>query len=68
MVQGEVKKMLSYGVNVNKKEVDMFQTPIGKVKSLHEMLYLHSGATEYDEDYGVKKYQPDEVDMGDIGF
>ena len=68
LVQGEVKKMLSYGVNVNKKEVDMFQTPIGKVKSLHEMIYLPSGAIEYDEDYGVKKYQPDEVDMGDIGF
>jgi len=68
LIQAQVKKMLKYGVNVNKKEVDMFQTPIGKVKSLHEMLYLHSGATEYDEDYGVKKYQPDEVDMGDIGF
>jgi len=68
LVQGEVKKMLSYGVNVNKKEVEKFMTPIDKVKSLHEMIYLPAGAVEYDIDYGVKKYQPDEVDMGDIGF
>ncbi len=68
LIQAQVKKMLKYGVNVNKKEVDMFQTPIGEVKSLHEMIYLPSGATEYDEEYGIKKYKPDELDMGDIGF
>jgi CRISPR-associated endonuclease/helicase Cas3 len=68
LIQAQVKKMLKYGVNVNKKEVDMFQTPIGKVKSLHEMIYLPSGAMEYDEEYGIKKYKPDELDMGDIGF
>ena len=68
LIQAQVKKMLQYGVNVNKKEMDMFQTPIGKVKSLHEMIYLPSGAMEYDEEYGVKKYKPDALDMGDIGF
>jgi len=68
LIQAQVKKMLKYGVNVNKKEVDMFQTPIGKVKSLHEMIYLPSGAREYDTEYGIKKYKPDELDMGDIGF
>lgn len=68
LTQSVVKKLLKYGVNVNKKEIDNFETPIGKVKYLYEMIYLPSGATEYDEDYGVKKYQPDEVDMGDIGF
>jgi len=68
LIQAQVKKMLKYGVNVNKKELDMFQTPIGKVKSLHEMIYLSSGAMEYDEEYGIKKYKPDELDMGDIGF
>jgi len=68
LTQGVVKKLLKFGVNVNKKEIDDFETPIGKIKYLYEMIYLPSGAIEYDEDYGVKKYQPDEVDMGDIGF
>ncbi|MFK5975854.1 MAG: CRISPR-associated helicase Cas3' [Sulfurovum sp.] len=66
--QSVVKKLLKYGVNVNKKEVEQFATPIGKVKYLHEMIYLPSGADEYSCEYGVKKYKPDELDASDIGF
>ena len=68
LVQSQVKKMLQYGVNVNKKEVDKFITPISKVKYLHEMIYLSSGAVEYDERYGIKKYILDDLDMSDVGF
>jgi CRISPR-associated endonuclease/helicase Cas3 len=68
LVQGEVKRMLQYGVNVNKKEIEKFMTPIDKVKSLHEMIYLPAGAVEYDERYGVKKYTLDDLDMSDVGF
>jgi len=57
LIAKEVKKMLQYGVNVNKKEIDKFSTPIDKVKTLHEMIYLPAGAIEYNKDYGVKKYQ-----------
>jgi len=67
LVQGEVKKMLQYGVNVNKKEIEKFMTPINRVKSLHEMIYLSAGAVEYDERYGIKKYHL-EVNEEDIGF
>ena len=68
LVQSQVKKMLQYGVNVNKKEIEKFMTPIDKVKSLHEMIYLSSGAVEYDERYGIKKYILDDLDMSDVGF
>jgi len=54
--QSVVKKLLKYGVNVNKKEIDSFATPIGKIKYLHEMIYLPYGADEYDNNYGVKKF------------
>jgi len=68
LVQSQVKKMLQHGVNVNKKEVEKFMTPISRVKYLHEMIYLSAGAVEYDERYGIKKYISDELDMSDIGF
>ena len=68
LIQAEVKKMLQYGVNVVKKEIDSFQTPIDEVKSLHEMLYLPVGAEEYSCDYGIKKFKLDEVEAEDIGF
>jgi len=67
LVQGEVKKMLQYGVNVNKKEIEKFMTSINKVKSLHEMIYLPAGAIEYDKKYGIKKYHL-ELNEEDIGF
>ena len=66
--QSVIKKLLKYGVNVNKKEVEQFATPIGKVKYLHEMIYLPSGADEYSDEYGVKKYKPDELEASDIGL
>jgi len=66
--QGIIKELLQYGVNVNKKEIEAFATPIGKVKYLYEMLYLPVGAIEYCSDYGVKKYYPDKVVATDIGF
>lgn len=68
LIQREVKKMLKYGVNVNKKDIEKFTTPIGSVKSLHEMIFLPSGAKEYSSEYGIIKYKSDEVDMIDIGF
>lgn len=68
LTQSVVKKLLKYGVNVNKKEIDDFATPIEKIKYLHEMIYLPSGAEEYSCEYGVKKYKPDELDANDIGF
>jgi len=68
LVQSQVKKMLQYGVNVNRKEVQKFRTPISEVKYLHEMRYLSAGADEYDEKYGIKKYIPDDLDMSDVGF
>ncbi len=68
LTQSVVKKLLKYGVNVNKKEIDNFATPIGKVKYLHEMIYLPSGADEYSDEYGVKKYKPDELEASDIGL
>ena len=68
LTQSVVKKLLKFGVNVNKKEIDSFGTPIGKVKYLHEMIYLPSGAGEYSCEYGVKKYKPNELDASDIGF
>jgi len=55
--QGVVKKLLQYGVNVSKKDIDKFKTNCNKVKYLFEMLYLPYGAPEYDILYGVKKYQ-----------
>jgi CRISPR-associated endonuclease/helicase Cas3 len=67
LVQSQVKKMLQYGVNVNTKEIEQFMTPIDKVKSLHEMIYLPAGAMEYNERYGVKKYQL-ELEDSDMGF
>jgi len=67
LIQGEMKKMLEYGVNVSKKDIEQFATPIDMVKSLHEMIYLPAGANEYDERYGVKKYQL-ELDASDLGF
>jgi hypothetical protein len=63
-----LEKLLKFGVNVNKKEIKEFGIFIPKIKYLHEMSYLPSGAEGYDNNYGVKKYKPDEVDMGDIGF
>ena len=68
LTQSVVKKLLKFGVNVNKKEIKEFGIFIPKIKYLHEMSYLPSGAEGYDNNYGVKKYKPDEVDMGDIGF
>ncbi|MCH9741526.1 MAG: CRISPR-associated helicase Cas3', partial [Epsilonproteobacteria bacterium] len=68
LIQGEVKKMLKHGVNVNKKDIEKFATPIGNVKSLHEMIFLPAGAVEYSHSYGVKKYKPDELEASDIGF
>ncbi len=68
LVQSVVKRLMQYGVNVNKKEIEAFATPIGKVKYLYEILYLPAGAIEYNGDYGVKKYQPDEINASDIGL
>ncbi|MEA2046963.1 MAG: CRISPR-associated helicase Cas3' [Campylobacterota bacterium] len=68
LTQSVVKKLLKFGVNVVKKEIDSFSTPIGKVKYLYEMIYLPCGAEEYSYEYGVKKYRPDEVKPSDIGF
>jgi len=62
LIQAQVKKMLLYGVNINTKEIEQFQTPIGQIKSLYEMIYLPSGAREYNKDYGIEKYKTDEVD------
>lgn len=67
LLQAEVKKMLKHGVNVSKKEIDDFDTPIDRVKYLHEMIYLPAGANEYDNRYGIKKYQF-ELEPSDIGF
>ena len=68
LIPAQVKKMLQYGVNVSKKDKESFGTPIIEVKSLHKMIYLPSGTMDYDKDYGVRKYQSDEVEMSDIGF
>ncbi len=68
LIQAEVKKMLQHGVNITKKEINSFKTPINKVKSLHEIIYLSSGAEEYSSDYGIKKYTLDELDASDVGF
>jgi len=68
LIQSQVKKMLQYGVNVVKKEIDSFQTPLNEVKYLHEMIYLSVGAVEYSCDYGIKKFKLDEVEAEDIGF
>lgn len=67
LIQGEVKKMLKYGVNVSEKDIEKFATPIDTVKSLYEMIYLPADANEYDERYGIKKYQL-ELEATDIGF
>lgn len=68
LTQSVVKKLLQHGVNVAKKEIESFDTSIGKVKYLHEMLYLPAGAMEYSSEYGVKKYKPDELEASDVGF
>jgi len=68
LIGAEVKKMLKHGVSINKKDIEKFTTPISKVKYLHEMIYLSSGAIEYSNNYGVKKYISDSLDMSDIGF
>lgn len=68
LTQSVVKKLLQYGVNVNIKEIESFITPIGTVKYLHEMIYLPVGAIEYSSEYGIKKYQSDEIDASEIGF
>ena len=52
-----VKKLLQYGVNINKKEIEKFGTPTNKIKYLYEMIYLPSGAKEYSYEYGLKKHQ-----------
>ena len=57
LIQGEVKKLLRYGVNVNKKEIDKFSTRLNKVQSVYDMAYLPAGAMEYDNHYGIKKFQ-----------
>ncbi len=57
--QGVVKKLLQFGVNVSKKDIDKFHTSLETVKYLFNMLYLPCGACEYDSLYGVKKYQLD---------
>jgi len=62
LLQAVVKKLLKYGVNVSKKDIEKFGTPLSEVKSLHEMMYLPAGAIEYSEVYGVKKYQ---LEIGD---
>lgn len=64
-VGGVVKKLLQYGVNVARKDIEKFQTNLEEVKALHEMFYLPVGAFEYDSVYGVKKYQL-EVNEDDI--
>ncbi len=56
-IEGVVKKLSNYGVNVSIKDIEKFQTNLEKVQYLHEMLYLPFGAEEYDSDYGIKKYQ-----------
>ncbi len=66
LIQAQVKKMLLYGVNVSKDEINKFTTPINSVKSLYEMIYLPNGAMEYDNDYGIKRYHSDEVETDDI--
>jgi CRISPR-associated endonuclease/helicase Cas3 len=68
LIQAQVKKLLAYGVNISKDDIKKFITPIGKIKRVHEMIYLPHGAIEYSEDYGVKKYKPDELNMEDMGF
>jgi len=65
LVQLQVKKMLQYGVNVSKDDIKKFTTSIDSVKTLHEMIYLPAGATEYDEAYGIKKIHL-EVDEEDL--
>lgn len=56
-IEGVVKKLSNYGVNVSVKDIEKFQTNLEKVRHLHEMLYLPFGAEEYDSDYGVRKYR-----------
>jgi len=68
LTQVVVKKLLQYGVNVVQKEIQAFATSVGRIKYLHEMLYLPAGAIEYNPKIGVKKYQPSEIDASDIGF
>lgn len=68
LTQTVVKKLLQYGVNVVKKEIETFTTSIGMVKYLHEMPYLPAGANEYSNEYGVKKYKPTKLEANDIGF
>lgn len=57
LIQVQVKKMLQYGINVNRKDIEKFATPVDTVKSLYELMYLPAGAVEYSTDYGIKKYQ-----------
>lgn len=68
LTQGVVKKLLQYGVNINNKEVETFTISMGRVKYLHDILYLPAGANEYESEYGVKKYKPDTLDLNEIGF
>jgi len=56
--QGIVKKLLQYGVNVSKKDIENFNTQINTVKYLFEVLYLPYGAPEYNEKYGINKNEP----------
>lgn len=53
--QGVVRKLLQYGVNVSKKDIEKFDTNLNAVRYLFEMPYLPYGAPEYNEKYGIKK-------------
>jgi len=52
-----IKKLLQYGVNVSKNDIDRFQTNLVSIKGLHEMYYLPFGASEYNALIGIVKQQ-----------
>ncbi len=61
-----VKKMLLYSVNVDKKDILSFKTPVEELKYLKNIIYLANNSIDYDPNYGIKKYKLDFED--DIGF
>jgi len=53
--QGVIKKLLQYGVNISKKDIEKFDTNLNTVRYLYEMPYLPYGAPEYNYKSGIKK-------------
>lgn len=55
LIDGVVRKLLQFGVNVSKNDIENFATETKNINCLFEMPYLPFGSREYSSCVGIKK-------------